>query len=159
MCCLAASFASAPSASWRTVAALPFCPSVNDYYCCIIPSRQLPLPTLPIHPHASLVRNVAPPCCQWNLFLPGTLPNSYTKGSALTLPNLSSIPRPLTESFPPIAFVSLSTVTPPHSSPTPLFKPRLHALDLWPKGKLSSLTSLLSPSYRRTIFESPKQNP
>ena len=158
MSCPAALSASASSASWQTVVAPPFCRSVSDYYW-IIPSRPLPLPTFPIPQPASAVRNVALPCCEWNLFLPGMLPNSYTKGFALTLPNLSPTPRPLTESSTPIASVSLPTVTAIGQQPTPISKPRLDALCCCPQAKLASLTALLLHSRRRTVFESPKQNP
>src|SRR5215469_2263990 len=158
MSCPAALCASAPSASWPTVAAPPSCRSVNDY-CWIIPSPRLPLPTFPVPPHASVVRNVALPCCEWNLFLPGTLPNSYTKGFRLTLPDLSPIPLTLTESSTPIAFVSLSTATALDQPPTPMSKPLLDTFGGWPKAKLSSPTTLLLHSQKRTIFESPKQNP
>jgi hypothetical protein len=154
----AALSASAPSASWLTVAAPPFCSSVNDYYW-IIPSPRLPLPTFPICQHASVVRNVALLCCEWNLFLPGTLPNFYSKGLVLTLPNLSSIPLTLTESFTPIAFVSLSAVTALDQPPTPVSKTRLDTLSSWPNPKLPSLTTLLLHSHRRMIFESPNQIP
>jgi len=158
MFCPAALFASAPSASWLTVAAPPFCHSVNDY-CWIIPSPRLPLPTFPISQPASVVRSVAPPCCEWNLFLPGTLPNSYTKGLALTPPNLSPIPRPLTEPSTPIAFVSLSIFLALDQPTIPSSKPSLDTLNCWPQAKLSSLTPLFLTSHRRTIFESPQQTP
>ena len=154
----AALFASAPSASWLTVAVPPFCRSVNDY-CQIIPGPRLPRPTLPNSQPASVVRNVAPPCCEWNLFLPGTLPNSCTKGFALTPPNLSPMPRPLTESSTPIAFVSLSTVPALDQLPIRISKPRVDTLSSWPQAKLSPLTPLLLPFQRRTIFESPNQTP
>ena len=158
MYCPAAWFASAPSAFWLTVAAPPSCPSVSDY-CCTIPAQQLPLPTLPLSQHASVVRNVAPPCCDCNRFLPGTLPNSYTKGFGLTLPSLSPIPLPLTELSTPVAFVSLPTLIAPVQPPISVFNPRLDTLYCWTKAKLSSLTTLLLHSHRRTIFESQKQTP
>ena len=158
MCCPAASFGSAPSASWLTVAAPPSCRSANDY-CWIIPSQPLPLPTLPISQHASVVRNVAPPCCQWNLFLPGTLPNSYTKGFGLTLPDLSPISRTLAESSTPVAFVSLSTITAVDQPLTSMYKPCPDTLCSWPKPKLTSLTTLHFHSQRRRIVESAEQNP
>ena len=156
MFCPAALCASASSASWLTVAAPPFCRSVNDY-CWIILSPSLPLPTSPISQHVSLVRNVAPPCCEWNLFLPGTLQNSYIKGSALTLPNPSPILRTLTEPSTPTAFVCLSTVTAPNQPPAPMSKPYLDALLHWTHAELSSLTPLILHSHRPTIFESPMQ--
>ena len=158
MSCPAALFASASSASWLTVAAPPFCRSVNDY-CWIIPSPRRPLPTLPSSQHAFVVRNVAPPCCEWNLFLPGTLPNLYTKGFALTPPSRSPLPRPLTESSIPIAFVCPSTVPPLDQPPILRSKPRLDTLGCRPKTKLSSLTPLLLHSHRRIMVESPKQTP
>jgi len=108
---------------------------------------------------ASVVRNVAPPCCACNLFMPGTLPNFYIPGFSLTPPKSPPRPRTFTESSTPIALVCLSTLTAPDQPPTPMSKPHHDALGCSPKTKLSSLTPLLWHSPRRTIFESPKQNP
>ena len=158
MCCPAALFAFAPSAFSRTVAAPPFCRSVNDY-CCIILNQRLPPPSLHVSPPPSVVRNVAPRWCASNLFLPGTLPNSYTRGFNLTPPNWLSISLHLTESLAPVAFVSLSTITAMEQPLTSLHEPRSHTPCSWPKLELTALTTLPCHSQRRTIFESGKQNP
>ena len=159
MYCPAASSASVPLASWPTVTAPPSYRSVNAY-CWIIPGRPLPQPTtLPVPQHASVVRNVPRPCCAWNLFLPGTLPNSCTKGSDLTPPKLPPIPLSLTESSTPIAFVPYPPLIALHQPLTSVSKPRPHTLCCWPRPNLSLLTTLLSHSQRGRIFESPKQNP
>src|SRR5262249_10203296 len=110
-------------------------------------------------PHTSIVRNVAPPCCEWNLFLPGTRPNSYTRGFNLILPNWSSILLPLTESSTPVAYVSLSTIPAVEQPLTSTYNPLPDTLGSWPKLKLSSLTNLPLHSPRPRIVQSPKQNP
>src|SRR5580692_9406193 len=141
MCCPAALFAYAPSASWPTGIAPPSYLSVNDY-CWIIPDRPLPQPTLPIRRHASGVHNVPLPCCEWNLF-PRTLPNSCTEGFDLTPPKLPPIPLPLTESSTPIAFVSLATFIALDQPLTSMSQPRPHTVGCWPKPKLPSPTTRL----------------
>src|SRR5262249_26540442 len=98
------------------------------------------------------------PCCEWNLFLPGTRPNSYTRGFNLTPPNGSSILLPFTESSTSVAHVSLSTISAVEQPLTSTYKPLPDTLCFWPKLKLSSLTNLPPHSPRRRIVESAKQN-
>ena len=102
----------------------------------------------------------ATPWCESNLFLPGTRPNFYTRGFNLTPPKSPPISLPLTESSStPIAFVFLSTITALDQPLTSMSKPCPDTLRSCPKTKLSSLTTPLLHSHRRTIVESAKQNP
>lgn len=158
MCCPAVLFAFAPSDFSPTVAAPPSYRSVNGY-CSIIPVPTLPQPKVPVRPHASVVRNVRPPCCEWNLFLLGTCPNSYTRELTLIPPNWSPISLPCTESSAPIACVSLRPLIAVDYPLTSAREPRPDTLYCWLQPKLSSLTLPLLHSQQRRIFESPKQNP
>jgi hypothetical protein len=99
-------FAFAPSDFSPTVTAPPSCRSVNGY-CSIIPVPMLLQPKVLVRPHASVVHNVPPLCCEWNLFLLGTCPNSYTRELTLIPPKWSPIPLPITERSAPISFVFL----------------------------------------------------
>src|ERR1035438_6646924 len=150
----------APSASWPIVAALPSCPAVN--VCCwtIHDLRHcLRCPTLPLHRHASVVRNVPPSCCESNFFLHGKLANSFPGVLSLTLPNPQPMPLSIAESSTSTAFVSLLTPTDTHlaltSTPTPRPHTSQHLLETQP----SSLTPASCAIQRRNVFESPKQNP
>ena len=158
MSCPAALSAYAPSDSWPTALAPPSCRSVNNY-CWIILGLPLSLATLLVPLHASVVRNVPPPCCGWNLFLSGTLTDSCTRGLDLTPPNRRPTPLPVTESSVPIAFVSLHPLIALDYPLTSACKPRPDTRCYRLQSKLSSLTTLLLHSQRRRIFESPKQNP
>jgi hypothetical protein len=158
MCCPAVLFAFAPSDFSPTVTAPSASPSVNGY-CSIIPVPSLPQPKVPVRPLASVVRNVPPPCCEWNLFLLGTYPNSYTRELTLIPPNWSPILSPITEPSAPISFVSLAGPI-AGDSPTyfSLYTPACFSLPL-AKAEATFTYYSTFALHRRTFLESPKQNP